>query len=474
MSDGPRTTVVTSAPGGEPLGLVCVDSTVNGRARGGLRFLPDVTPHELELLARAMTLKYGFLGLPQGGAKAGVFGDPDVPPAERAACLRRFAEAAVHLLRSRAYVPDADMGTTGGDIQHMLECVGVRVPRREYRGGRSGLYTAATVFESARAAAAVAGLPLAGARVAIEGFGRVGQPLAAMFARADARVVAISTRRGGLHDPRGLDVAALRARAEAGGEPAVLESGLGGRVAPADLKALPSDIFCPCARHDSVGSGEAEAIPARIISCGANAPITPPADARLRQRGILCVPDFVANSGGVLGGTMEFASWRPGEILEFCDHRFRPRVASLFEEARQSGTSVREVAEAYARRRFAEVKHAAERGSWQRRGTAAALGAYREGWLPARLVRRLSDGYFRRRVWADPRRKLHQGTASEWSIDLPGMLIRRAEERDLEAVGRLGAQAPSGPLRIRPAALHGPAGEHGGRLCLVPRHPTAT
>ena len=398
MTATPRTIVVRSSPQGEVLGFVCIDSTVNGRARGGLRLMPDVTPHELGLLARAMTLKYGFLGLPQGGAKAGVVGDPDAPPDERGDCLHRFGEAAAGLLMSRAYVPDSDMGTTGADIQRMLESVGIRVARREYRGGRSGLYTAATVFEAARAAASALELPVAGCRVAIEGYGRVGQPLAEMFVRAGARVVAVSTRRGGLHNPRGLDVEALAARIRGGGEAAVATAGLGETIAAPDLKFVPADILCPCARHDSITLGDAGALEAKVISCGANSPITAEAESRLWERGVVCVPDFVANSGGVLGGTMEFAGWRPGEILEFCEQRFRPRAASLIREAHGTGHSLREVAESFALRRFADVKRGAERESWRRGGFEAALAVFRQGWLPGRLVRRLSAVYFRRRV----------------------------------------------------------------------------
>ena len=398
MSAGPRTIVVTSAPGGEPLGLVCVDSTVNGCARGGLRLLPDVTPHELELLARAMTLKYGFLGLPQGGAKAGVFGDPDAPPDARAACLRRFAEAAAPLLGSRVYVPDSDMGTTGAEIQAMLEAVGIRVARREYRGGSSGLYTAATVFASARAAANARGLALPGCRVAIEGFGRVGLPLARMFVRAGAIVVAIATRRGGVHNPRGLDVEAAAERVRTGGEGAIAAAGLGDPIGATDLNLVPADVLCPCARHESITLGDADAIEAAVISCGANSPVTPDADG-----GSGSAASSACRTSSRTPAASSAARWSsPGGVPP----RFSSSVITVFDRgsrpcSRRPGsprTSVREVAEAFARRRFAEVKHAAERGSWQRRGTAAALGAYRDGWLPARLVRRLSDGYFRRRV----------------------------------------------------------------------------
>jgi glutamate dehydrogenase (NAD(P)+) len=360
--------------------------------------MPDVTPHELELLARAMTLKYGFLGLPQGGAKAGVIGDPDAPPDQRAALLRRFAERAARLFASREYVPDSDMGTTGSEIQRMLEGIGIRVARRDYRGNRSGLYTAATVFDSARAAAAAQGLPLAGCRVAVEGFGRVGQPLVEMFVRAGAKVVAVSTRRGGVHNANGLDVEAVREHARAGGDAAVVAAGLGERIAAPDITRVPADILCPCARHDSIVDGDAVSAEVKVISCGANSPLTPGAERRVWERGIVCVPDFVANAGGVLGGTMEFAGWQTDEILDFCGRRYGPRVASLIREARLADRPLREIAEGLAVGRFETTKRQAERRSWRHGGVEAALRAYREGWVPARLVKRVSLGYFSRCV----------------------------------------------------------------------------
>jgi glutamate dehydrogenase (NAD(P)+) len=164
------------------------------------------------------------------------------------------------------------------------------------------------------------------------------------------------------------------------------------------LKRLPVEIFCPCARHDSVVEDDAAAMTARVVSCGANSPVTPAAEQRLWDRGILCVPDFVANSGGVLGGTMEFAGWRPGETLAFFERLFGPRVASLVGEARRTGRPLRLAAEDFATERFALVKRAAEQRSWRRQGVEAALAAYRKGWVPRRFIRRLSTGYFKRCV----------------------------------------------------------------------------
>jgi glutamate dehydrogenase (NAD(P)+) len=398
MTPTPQTIVIRSGSRGDVLGFVCIDSTINDRARGGLRLMPDVSQDELEKLARAMTLKYGFLGLPQGGAKGGVLGDPEASPEVRASALLRFAQAAQSMLLARTYVPDADMGTTGADVQRMLEGIGVRVSRREYRGSRSGDYTAGTVFEAARAAAGIQGVTIAGCRIAIEGFGKVGGPLAEMFVRTGARVVAISTKAGGLYNPRGLDIATLRERGRAAGGSIVTEAGLGDRIDATELKRVPAEIFCPCARHDSVREDDVPTTAARVISCGANSPITPAAEHLLWERGVICVPDFVANCGGVLGGTMEFAGWRPAEIFDFYDRRFRARVELLIRDAGRSGQPLRAAAETLALARFDEVKRQAEGGSWAGRAVQAALVVYREGWLPGRLVRRMSDEYFQRRL----------------------------------------------------------------------------
>src|SRR5690348_1866811 len=133
--------------------------------------MPDVDEAEVRGLARAMTLKYGFLGLPQGGAKAGVRGNPEAPMEERRARLAEFARLVAPVLRSGVFTPDTDMGTTRADIAHVFSVAGLRAAPRRGSSERSGFYTALTVRAAARVAARGAGIELAGARVAIEGFG---------------------------------------------------------------------------------------------------------------------------------------------------------------------------------------------------------------------------------------------------------------------------------------------------------------
>jgi glutamate dehydrogenase/leucine dehydrogenase len=248
-----------------------------------------------------MTLKFGLLGLPQGGAKAGIRADPDAPEAERYAALREFGEAVAPLLHSRAYIPGPDMGTSNEMVRRMLVSWGVPVRHRELRGVRPGYFTALSVFSAARHAAAAAGLEPAGAGVAIEGFGKVGSSLAELFAGWGAWVIAISTSRGALYRAQGFDVPELVRACRKQGS-AFVESFAGAeRIPLQDLFCVPADMLCPCARHNTIPTAMAGRIQARIIVPGANHPFDLADEKALAARGILCVPYWIANCGGTPG-----------------------------------------------------------------------------------------------------------------------------------------------------------------------------
>jgi len=394
--------VCVARSGDDVLGYVAIDSTVHGRSRGGLRMLPDVDEPEMRGLARAMTLKYGFLGLPQGGAKGGVRGDPEAPAENRRARLGAFARLVAPLLRSGVFTPDTDMGTTRADIDHVLAVAGVTAPRRRGSASRSGFYTALTVRAAARVAARAAGVELTGARVAIEGFGSVGASLALLVRDEGARVVAASTSAGAVYAPDGLDVARLAALGRELGSRAIeayADEARGGgarRIEREALLALPVDVLCPCARHGSVHEGNASAVQARVVAPGANNPVTPDAERALEARGVVCVPDFVSNSGGVLGGTMEFAAVPERAIAVFVDEHFAARVAWLLAASARGGESPRALAVRLALSRRASGQR---RAAWRAplgRALDAGLVMYRRGWVPAAIVGRLSLPYFRR------------------------------------------------------------------------------
>lgn len=397
--------IFTAINKGHVLGYVAIDSLVGGRSCGGLRMLSDIDEEEIQALARSMTLKYGFLGLPQGGAKAGVIGNPEAPRAERLKRLVEFGYAIKSLLNAKTFVPTSDMGTHGPDIRYMLNAVGIRVGPRELQTNSSGFYTAHSVLAGVVRSARHMGLNLSKCTVAIEGFGNVGKPLASLLSNTGIKIVAISTSQGGLYNPQGLEVDRLvRLADETGSQVAEVYR----EAEFIDCKALlelPVDILCPCARWNSIHAGNATRISARIISPGANNPVTSEAERTLCDREMLCLPDFVTNCGGVLGGTMEFASVSRKKITAFIDRHIGERISWLLNEAKARCVLPREVAVSFALQRFKNVQDSTAHPTPFRRLFEVGLELYRRGWMPSPLVGTLSPHYFVRTL-AIPRDSL--------------------------------------------------------------------
>jgi glutamate dehydrogenase (NAD(P)+) len=379
-------------------GWLAVDSIIDNHFCGGLRMLPDVSPAELTELAKAMTWKHAFLGLPHGGAKAGIVYDENAQASEKSHLLTAFGRNIRDLLRDRVYLPGSDLGTNGGEIRKMLQSNGIRVPKKASLGNRSGWYTGLTVVASVKAAAECQGLDPAKATVAIEGFGSVGSAAAEGLRNLGCTVVAISTYGGGLYEPNGLDVAKLLECYRQHGSRMVDYIDGPRRIPRESLLELDVDILVPCARHHSINLKNVNGIKAGLISCGANVPATREAEKILWQRGILCVPDFVANAGGVLGGTMEFAGIGPSAIAEFVDRNFSRQVSVLIRSAREKGTYIREKAESIATERLERVKRIAEVRSVRNSIFSFGLDLHRNGWIPAALVAKLAWKYFQKRI----------------------------------------------------------------------------
>jgi len=393
MRESEESWVVHVRSDGELLGYVAVDTTVGFRSTGGLRMAPGVTEEEVRDLARSMTLKFGILGLPQGGAKACVLGDPEAPAGERSARLDAFGRAIAPLLASRAYQPDVDMGTREEDVVRVLRAARLTPGRRRLRAPRSGGDTARTVYASIRAALQHRGEELVGRSVAIEGFGSVGSALAGMLAREGARIVAVSTSRGAVFDERGLGIDDLREKARRRGS-AFVDDAPGERIEADLLLELPVDVLCPCARWRAIDVRNADRVRARVVASGANAPITPDAERALAVRGVTVVPDFVGNCGGVLGGTMAFARVPEETIRHALTTRWAAWVASLLAESDRVGAVPRDVAEPYALARHAAARSEAGRRALRGRLFDAGLALHQRGWIPPGLVGRLAERWF--------------------------------------------------------------------------------
>ena len=394
--------IFTAVHDGNVLGYVAIDSTVRDRSCGGLRMLPDIDEAEIRALARSMTLKYGFLGLPQGGAKAGVFGNPDALRPERLERLIEFGHAIESLLLTKTFIPTSDMGTNSADIRHMLNAVGIRVGRRELQNNSSGFYTAHSVLAGVVQSSRHIGLDLSQCTAAIEGFGNVGKPLASLLTHTGAKVVAISTSQGGIYNPRGLDVDRLTRLADEVGSRVVEVYREAEFIDREALLELPVDILSPCAQWNSLRSDNEVRVLARVICPGANNPITPEAERILFERGVLCLPDFVTNCGGVLGGTMEFASVSRERITAFIERYIGECITWLLKEAKAKGVLPREVAVPLARYRFEQVQKSAEHPTPLVRLFSMGLEFYRRGWIPGSLVGPLSLHYFKKNICRGP------------------------------------------------------------------------
>lgn len=219
---------------------------------------------------------------------------------------------------------------------------------------------------------------------------------AGLLSQVNVCIVAVSTSRGAIFNSKGLDIKQLRRLAVETGSRMVELYPDAERIDRAALLELPVDLLCPCARHNSVHIGNAERVRACIICAGANNPVTPEAERILLSRGVLCLPDFITNSGGVLGGTMEFASVDRIGIGAFIESYIGPRIARLLGEADRQGVSPRDIAVPLAMRRFDQVCQNFCHSTLGGQFFEVGLELYRRGLIPGRLVASLSLPYFKR------------------------------------------------------------------------------
>lgn len=335
------------------LGYLVIDSTIRGKSAGGIRMQPNVTLTELISLARTMTLKCGLLGLPFGGAKAGIIADPLLPRERKVEILRAFGKNLRPFLKN-GYLPGSDMGTDYDDIILVMKSANPTWNTTTKRTS-SHTYTGWTVFASAKAAVDTLKLKLSNCTVAIQGFGKVGSSVAEAISQTGATVVAVSTSEGAIYDQNGLDIEKLLKLKEEVGDALVRTYEEASIIAKEDLLLLGVDVLFPCAGSWSINSSNVEKVKSKIICPGANIPLTPDAEENLFGRGILCLPDFVTNCGGLLGGHLGFFL-NETEIRNIVDGRFFEMVTGILELSQSKNMSPRKVAQRMAERRFLEKK----------------------------------------------------------------------------------------------------------------------
>jgi len=303
-------------------GIRVLYNTSRGPGKGGIRFDMNVTLDEVTALAAWMTWKCAVVNVPFGGAKGGVICDPtQMSSGELERLTRRYTANIIEILGPDSDVPAPDVNTNERVMAWIMDTysmhkrhtvtavvtgkpveMGGSLGRREATGRGCMIVT--------REALKKLGMPIAGTRVVVQGFGNVGSVSANLMAREGMKILAVSDKDGAIYDPAGLDIPAvlehvrvhrsLRAYADAQ------------HLSNDELFSIDCDVLVPAALENVITPVNAGAIKARIITEGANGPTTASADRILADKGVLVIPDILANAGGVTVSYFEWVQDRGG------------------------------------------------------------------------------------------------------------------------------------------------------------------
>jgi glutamate dehydrogenase (NAD(P)+) len=356
---GPSKIVHVSSLKADLKGVVVIDNVAAGPAIGGTRMAPDVSTEECARLARAMTLKNASAGLPHGGAKSVIFGDPGMEQGRKEELIRAFACAIRDLVE---YIPGPDMGTNETAMAWVKDEIGRSVGLPREVGGIPLDEIGATGF-GLRIAAEVAqefcDLELRGARLVVQGFGAVGRHAARFLSRRGAILVAAADSRGAIRDDAGIDVEALVAHKETGAS--VSEFPGGKTIDIETLVSVPCDIWIPAARPDVITKDNVDQLDCKLLLQGANIPATREAELALHQRGMLSIPDFIANAGGVICASVEYHGGSRSAAMAMIEEKIALNVRDVLKSARDKQVTPREAAMSLAEQR---VRRAMELRRW--------------------------------------------------------------------------------------------------------------
>ncbi|MEO3427378.1 Glu/Leu/Phe/Val dehydrogenase [Pelagibius sp. CAU 1746] len=329
--------------------ILVVDNVARGPAIGGVRMAPDVSTEECFRLARAMTFKNAAADLRHGGGKAVIVGDPRMPPEGKARLIRAFAAAIAEV---SDYIPGPDMGTDETCMAWIHDEIGRCVGLPSVLGGIPLDEIGATGFGLSIAVDVARGfcdLDLQGARVAVQGFGSVGRHAARFLAEKGAVLVAAADSKVTLADPAGLDIEALAALKDSGRN--LGDHPAGEKLDRDAVVGVDCDIWIPAARPDVIREDNVDQVKAKLVVEGANIPVTAEAEAALHDRGVLVIPDFIANAGGVICGAVEFAGGGERQAFDAIEEKVRRNTRAVLEASRDDRVAPRAAAVTLARQR---------------------------------------------------------------------------------------------------------------------------
>ncbi len=342
-----------------------------GPAKGGIRYHPNVTLDEVKALAAWMAWKTATVNIPYGGGKGGVICDPKrMSPGELERMTRRYTSEILPIIGPERDIPAPDVYTDAQTMAWIMDtysmtvgysALGVVTGKPVSLGGSEGRNeaTARGVLFVTEEACKLKKMSLRGSTVAVQGFGNAGSIAARLFAEKKAKIVAISDSRGGVYCSRGIDpMKALRYKERSG---TVVGMPGASRISNDDLLTLKCDILIPAALENVITLHNADQIKAKIIAEAANGPTTPHADEVLHRKGILVLPDILANAGGVTVSYFEWAQdlqgyfWEENEVNARLEKVIKKAFWDVHEMLRKYRTHMRAAAYILAVGRVAEA-----------------------------------------------------------------------------------------------------------------------
>lgn len=344
-------------------GFLVIDNLVLGPGKGGFRMTPDVTVKEVSRLARTMTWKNSLADLPFGGAKGGIIWNGGSDELKKK-FVQSFARR-VSLFTPGKYIAAPDVNTGEREMQWFVEatgkwrsatgkpanlCMQLFGKKGEICGiphefGSTGFGVACT----ARIAIDMMGLDITKTTIAIEGFGNVGSFTFKYLNEMGARVVAISDKDGAIYSKKGFNTAKLFALAER--RKPVQSFSVGQKISHDDIFKLPVDVLIPASVTDVISNKNKNSIKAKIIIEAANIPMQEEIEQELHEKGILIVPDFIANSGGVISSYSEWRGYNPKKMFDMVERKLTKTVTRVLKEALQKNKSPREIGMKIAKER---------------------------------------------------------------------------------------------------------------------------
>ena len=353
-------------------------STSRGPAKGGIRFHPDVSADEVRALAAWMTFKCAVVNIPYGGGKGGVVCDPTkLSENEIRAITRRYTAAIAPLIGPEQDIPAPDVGTNAAvmgwimDTYSMLKghCIhGVVTGKPLELGGALGRNDAKGrgVMFTTHNILGKLDISAEGTTVAVQGAGNVGSVTAKLLYQSGMKVVAISDVSGGIYNPEGLDIPAILAYLAADRRNLLKDFNEEGtiHISNEELLELDVTVLIPAALENQINADNADKIKAKLIVEAANGPVASEADPVLTEKGILIVPDILANAGGVVVSYFEWVqniqsvSWTEDEVNNKLREIMDAAFASVWDLAQEKHTTLRMGAYLIALKRVVDAKSA--------------------------------------------------------------------------------------------------------------------